>query len=90
MCWDIDSFSVSGCIVYHHLVDHRGPAELNSMYALFLLSCVVISVRWQPSVFGLPNNIERSVQRAASSLVMTGLRRLGAAAVKGSSFDREM
>ncbi|CAN0042899.1 unnamed protein product [Ascophyllum nodosum] len=43
-----------------------------------------------PSVFGLPDNIERSVQRTASSLVVTGLRRLGAAAVVGETFDREM
>ena len=44
----------------------------------------------QPSVFGLPDNIERSVQRAASSLVVAGLRRLGAAAVGAGNFDREM
>lgn len=44
----------------------------------------------QPSVFGLPDNIERSVQRAASSLVVAGLRRLGAASAGAENFDREM
>ncbi|CAM9567483.1 unnamed protein product, partial [Choristocarpus tenellus] len=43
-----------------------------------------------PSAFGLPNNIERSVQRAASSSILTGLRRLNAATVEGSKFNREM
>ncbi|CAN0116433.1 unnamed protein product [Ectocarpus sp. 12 AP-2014] len=43
-----------------------------------------------PSGFGLPDNIERSVQRAASAVVIAGLRRLGAASIGGGSFDREI
>ncbi|CAM9367763.1 unnamed protein product [Discosporangium mesarthrocarpum] len=42
-----------------------------------------------PSVFGLPDNIERSVQRAGSSSVIAGLRRLSAGTVGKGKFDRE-
>lgn len=61
------------------------PSPLFLAYSFCCSTCLP-----QPSVFGLPDNIERSVQRAASSVVIGGLRRLGAASVGGGTFDREM
>ncbi|OQS05963.1 dynein heavy chain [Thraustotheca clavata] len=42
-----------------------------------------------PRLFGLPDNIERSVQRTASSAVIAQLRTLTSSAQASSKFDRE-
>ena len=42
-----------------------------------------------PSLFGLPDNIERSVQRASSALVVAGLHALSVSVGGALKFDRE-
>eukprot|EP00611_Tribonema_gayanum_P005335 TRINITY_DN14576_c0_g1_i1.p1 TRINITY_DN14576_c0_g1~~TRINITY_DN14576_c0_g1_i1.p1 ORF type:complete len:675 (+),score=206.14 TRINITY_DN14576_c0_g1_i1:201-2027(+) len=42
-----------------------------------------------PALFGLPGNIERSVQRAASAAVLSQLGRLAAVGSAAAKFDRE-
>ena len=42
------------------------------------------------SMFGLPLNIERSVQRANSSNVITQLRNIAAVSIKLGAFDKEI
>jgi dynein heavy chain 2 len=42
-----------------------------------------------PYVFGLPDNIERSLQRTNSAAVIKQLRALSAVDVEGAKYDRE-
>jgi len=44
----------------------------------------------QPALFGLPDNIERSLQRTISDAVIAQLRHLSAASAEGAKFDREV
>mmetsp|Transcript_8125 Transcript_8125/g.10764 ORF Transcript_8125/g.10764 Transcript_8125/m.10764 type:complete len:2280 (+) Transcript_8125:2-6841(+) len=44
----------------------------------------------QPMIFGLPDNIERSLQRTTSEAVIALLRQLSAASAEGAKFDREV
>lgn len=44
----------------------------------------------KPSYFGLPENIERSSQRMASSAVITQLKILKRADTKASKFDKDV
>ena len=42
-----------------------------------------------PYVFGLPDNIERSLQRTLSAAVLVQLRKLSAVAAESKGFERE-
>jgi len=44
----------------------------------------------EPGLFGLPSNIERSLQRTTSEAVIAQLRQLSAATAEGMKFDREV
>jgi len=66
------------------------PLPASNKVADFTAAIATLPETDSPSLFGLPDNIERSVQRVTSTAVVAGLKSLRAVAAAASGFDRDL